>query len=247
MVGIYLIKNTINNKVYIGQAQDIESRWKEHRRKYNLPKNKNIILYKAFKKYGIENFTFEVIEECVKEELNERETFYIKFYNAYAFQDNPSGYNMTREGGSCRGCVHNKEQNKKHSKIMKGRTPMNKGVPMSEEQKKKLREIMLGKTLTEEHKIKISKSQMGKEVSDETKDKIREFQKTFRQTEEGSTKGGKNPRAKKVICEGIIYDCVKDCAKAYGVTYGSMKAWLQGKCRMKQEFIDKGLSFLEEK
>ena len=247
MIGIYLIKNTINDKVYIGQAQDIESRWKEHRRKYTLPKNENIILYKAFKKYGIENFTFEVIEECAIEELNERETFYIEFYNAYAFQDNSSGYNMTKEGGSCRGCVHTEKQNKRHSKIMKGRTPINKGVPMSEEQKRRISEANKNKTRSEEFKVKVSEVNKGKTVSDETRSKIRDFQKNFRQTEEGSTKGGKNPKAKKVVCEGVVYDCIKDCAEAYGVTYGSMKAWLQGKCRMKQEFIDKGLSFLEEK
>lgn len=85
MIGIYLIRNTINNKVYIGQSTDIERRWVEHKRKYSLEKNKNIILYKAFKKYGLDNFSFEILEECKEEELNERETFYIGLYKSYAF------------------------------------------------------------------------------------------------------------------------------------------------------------------
>ena len=70
MKGIYKITNLINGNIYIGQSIDIENRFKTHKsrafneneREYEKP------LYQAFRKYGLENFSFEIIEECEKEE-----------------------------------------------------------------------------------------------------------------------------------------------------------------------------------
>lgn len=90
--GIYKIINLINNKQYIGQSIDIETRWQQHK-----TSNKNYILYQAFKKYGLENFSFEIIEECSKEKLDEREQYWIKYCNTLT----PNGYNMTSGGESC--------------------------------------------------------------------------------------------------------------------------------------------------
>jgi group I intron endonuclease len=75
--GIYKIENKINGKKYIGQSIDIHRRWVDHRRDI---KARNYFLYQAFKKYGISNFSFEIIEECTEEELNEKEAYWIKFY-----------------------------------------------------------------------------------------------------------------------------------------------------------------------
>lgn len=246
MIGIYLIKNEINGKCYVGQADNIERRWKEHKRHYKLEKHKNQLLYKAFNKYGLENFSFNVVEECLVEELDDKEIFYIEKFNTYAFKGNSNGYNMTLGGKTCRGCVHSEEQNKKHSEFMKGRTPVNKGLPMSEEQKLKISEANKGKVRTEEFKNRVSEILKGREVSEEAKNKIREFQKAYRKTEEGSIKGGKNPRAKKVVCEGKPFGCIKECAEFYGENYGTMKHWLQHPNKMRQDFVEKGLSFLEE-
>lgn len=91
MIGIYKITNIINGKCYIGQSIDIERRWQEH-----LYKNSTCLLLKyALHKYGVNNFTFEVIEECKPEELNSREIYWIKYYDS--FGDN--GYNLTAGGG----------------------------------------------------------------------------------------------------------------------------------------------------
>jgi group I intron endonuclease len=88
---IYKITNMVNGKIYIGQTTDWKRRFSEHKaRGYGQESNK--ILYLAFDKYGIENFNFEVIEEC--ENYNEREKYWIKYYNCIL----PNGYNMT-EGG----------------------------------------------------------------------------------------------------------------------------------------------------
>lgn len=74
-VGIYKITNNINNKCYIGQSRNIEKRWENH--KYS---NLDYPLYKAFRKYGIQNFTFEIIERCSVDDLNLKETYWIKYY-----------------------------------------------------------------------------------------------------------------------------------------------------------------------
>lgn len=87
MVGIYKIENKINHKIYIGQSQNIEARWRQHiwgAGKYTT------IISQALGKYGIENFSFEVVEECPIEQLDEREQFWIDHYNSLK----PNGYNM---------------------------------------------------------------------------------------------------------------------------------------------------------
>lgn len=91
MIGIYKITNKLNNKIYIGQSIDITRRWWEHKH----DNRSNSLIHLAITKYGEENFTFEVIEECSQDQLNEREQYWIEFYNS--FED---GYNLTRGGNS---------------------------------------------------------------------------------------------------------------------------------------------------
>lgn len=89
MIGIYKITNMLNNKVYIGQSIDIEDRWRHHR---NLNK-KDSLLSHAIAKYGIDKFSFEVLEECKPEEMNTKEIQYIKY-----FSSNITGYNILPGG-----------------------------------------------------------------------------------------------------------------------------------------------------
>lgn len=92
MIGIYKFTNQLNNKSYIGQSIDIEKRKREHLRNaynYNLDNS----FYQALRKYGIINFSFEILEECEKERLNEREIYWIQYYDTYK-----KGYNMTPGG-----------------------------------------------------------------------------------------------------------------------------------------------------
>ena len=85
---LWKIENNINHKVYIGQSVDIEKRWQRHKQSED-----NCPIHKAFKKYGIENFTFTIIEECEREQLDEKEQYYIKYYDSYN-----NGYNLTIGG-----------------------------------------------------------------------------------------------------------------------------------------------------
>lgn len=80
MTGIYKITNLINRKVYIGQAIDIEKRFVEHQRSLKGKYHINEHLQNSYNKYGKENFKFEVIEECLEENLTEREQYWIDYY-----------------------------------------------------------------------------------------------------------------------------------------------------------------------
>lgn len=97
MIGIYKITNQVNGKVYIGQSVNIEKRWKEHRsRAFNsADADYNKYLYRAIRKYGIENFSFEVIEQCNQIQLNEKEKEYIAKYNS---TNRNYGYNICLGG-----------------------------------------------------------------------------------------------------------------------------------------------------
>ena len=89
---IYKITNTINNKCYIGQSINITARWQAHKNAVNSKTLYHYPLYRAFRKYGLENFTFTVIEECPVSQLNEKEIFWIQYYNS--FLDKNKGYNL---------------------------------------------------------------------------------------------------------------------------------------------------------
>ena len=93
--GIYKITNLINNNAYIGLSINIEKRWKEHIERSQNISNKEYdkVLYKAFRKYGIDNFKFEILEECKSEELKEKEIYWIQYYNTFH-----CGYNSTPGG-----------------------------------------------------------------------------------------------------------------------------------------------------
>lgn len=90
MIGIYKIQNKINGKIYIGQSVNITRRLWEHKTFKNA-KPENIDYY--IQKEGIENFKYDIIEECEKDSLIEREKYWIQYYDSYN-----NGYNQTLGG-----------------------------------------------------------------------------------------------------------------------------------------------------
>lgn len=96
MIGIYRIENLINHKNYIGQSVHIETRWSDHKRLAFYPSlvGYEYPLYRAIRKYGIENFEFSVIENCLENELDEKERYWIAHYKSFG----PEGYNQTPGG-----------------------------------------------------------------------------------------------------------------------------------------------------
>lgn len=87
--GIYKITNKITSEAYIGQSVDIYDRWTKHK----APSHQKYHLQYALDKYGVDNFTFEIIEECLPQDLDERERYWIAFYDTYKH-----GYNETLGG-----------------------------------------------------------------------------------------------------------------------------------------------------
>lgn len=89
VTGIYKVTNLTNNMCYIGQAVDVGKRWKDHAKcGLDIDRPQGNKLYQAMIEYGLWNFTFELLEECPREQLNEKEKFYIELY-----QSNDYGYN----------------------------------------------------------------------------------------------------------------------------------------------------------
>lgn len=98
MNGIYKFENLINNKCYIGQSSNLEDRYKKHMYNINDLSHQEV-LYKAFRKYGVENFSYEILEKFEiysLEKLNKLEQEYIKKYNTLI----PNGYNMIPGGNN---------------------------------------------------------------------------------------------------------------------------------------------------
>ena len=89
VTGIYKITNQVTKECYIGQSVDISKRWKDHAKcglGIDTPVGNK--LYKAMQTYGIWNFSWEVLEQCSKDLLDEKEKYYIELYDSYNF-----GYN----------------------------------------------------------------------------------------------------------------------------------------------------------
>lgn len=155
LCGVYKITNNINLKVYIGQSINIINRWKDHIHALNRGDSRCTLLQRAWNKYKEENFSFEILELCAEDRLDEIEIKYIEMYDAL----NPEkGYNIEPGG--------------------------NKNKHLSEETKQKLRESHLGKTMSEESRRKMSKAQSGegngmygKHHSEEAKKKMSKAKK----------------------------------------------------------------------
>ena len=155
---IYLIKNLINKKKYIGQTIDFEKRKNRHVWELNNERHDNKYLERSWHKYGQENFKFKIIESDISLELlNIKEKFYINKYNTF---DN--GYNLTKGGKGKRGFEVSKETKEKMREASKGFT-------MSEKQKEKISKTKTGTTLSKKTKRKISKSLIGNKRGQKTK------------------------------------------------------------------------------
>lgn len=170
MIGIYKITNLINNHCYVGLSNNIERRWKEHITPKNI-NNKKTNIAKAFRKYGIANFKFEVLEECSIEQLNVKEQYYIQIlkpiYNMNKGGKGNLGHKLSNEFKDYLRKVakqqwENKTEEEKKKQIKNNLTGPKVGHMVSEDTRDKLRKANLGKKQSLDTIMKRSRSNKGK-------------------------------------------------------------------------------------
>lgn len=126
---IYKAKNKVNGKVYIGQTSvSLKARMDSHRSAADA--GRGYVFQRAIKKYGFENFEWEEIDSAKdKDELCEKEIYWIEFYNSFIRNKDSNGYNMTKGGEGWSGVDHSGEKNsmfgKKHSDESRYRNMIN--------------------------------------------------------------------------------------------------------------------------
>lgn len=145
--GIYKLES--NNIIYIGSSINIFRRLKDHFRFLEKKKHQNPHLQNHYNKYGIESFTYSIIEFCNKDCLKEKETYYIEKYECFE-----KGFNQSKNSYSSLGYKHT-EENKMIMSLKKT------GHKQSEEQIEKRKASLIGKKRTEEHKQKYRNSKLG--------------------------------------------------------------------------------------
>ena len=201
MIGIYKITSP-SNKVYIGQSVNIEKRFIGYKRMY-VKNKKQIKLHRSFLKYGVVNHIFEIVQECLEQELNNYERYYQELndclnngLNCVLTKTNDKSGKVSIETLKKMSEASMGNQNwlgKKHTQetIEKIRL-LKTGVVYSEETRRKVSESNKGRVVSPETRRKIGDASKGrthmkgKRLSDETKKKISEAGK-------GNKNASKNP------------------------------------------------------
>ena len=139
MCGIYCIENLINGKKYIGQSIDIEERIKHHKTLLNseVTVHTNAHLQNAWNKYGSENFKFYVLEECDKNELDDKEKYWSEFYDVY---DMEKGYALKTAGQGFGNRIISEEVRQKISEANRGENNYWYGKKIPDDIRQKMKE-----------------------------------------------------------------------------------------------------------
>lgn len=161
--GVYSILNSINGKIYVGSAIILHRRLVDHIYFLNLGKHHSILLQRAWNKYGEEAFSFYVLEYCNKDQVVDREQYWIDLTNC---ADPECGYNISPTAGNCLGVRHSEEVKLARSKRLKG-------IKRSDEAKTNMSVARKGlKIHSEASKLKISLAGKARIISEATKLKL---------------------------------------------------------------------------
>lgn len=222
MIGIYRITNP-KGKIYIGQSIDISKRFYRYKK---LSCKSQPRIYMSLLKYGVENHKFEIIDVCLKEELNYKEIFYIELYNSTSRE---KGLNCTTGGNLF---IFNDETKLKMSLSAKGRPSIMKGKKHTIEAREKM-------SLSKKGKVS---PRRGAKLTESMKEKIRAYQLGVKQSEETKQKRIKTSKGK-INCKkiidtktGIIYNSITQAAEIIGVKQTTLNAWLTGQNKNNSNF-----------
>lgn len=203
---VYLHRNKVNGKVYVGITNDIRHRWHGDGVYYSG----NEHFYRAIRKYGWSNFEHLVLfEGLTREDACEKEVELIAFYNS----TNPNfGYNKSAGGEKTTlGLKFSEETKRLISERAKERLSNPENHPM------------YGKHFSDESKGKMSRSHTGKILTEDHRRHISEAQK-------GLYTGAENPMAKKVVCldTDTIFDTLTEAGESVGVTRVAIQRCCKG-------------------
>jgi group I intron endonuclease len=209
--GIYRWRNKINGKTYIGSSINLTKRFYKYISLNNIQKIKTPI-YGALLKYGIENFTLEILEYCDEDSVINREQYYLDTLSPE--------YNILKIAGSSLGFKHS-EKTLEFFKTYR---------VVEEETKKNLSQAATGRVLSEEVKDKISKAHIGKVLSEETKTKISKARTLV---------SGVPVKVIDTLSDKVTeYENITEASKILGVSRTSIKnALTSGKLLKKQYLI----------
>lgn len=216
--GIYIIRNSINHKIYIGSAVVFVRRFRQHKHLLLSGRHPSKHLLRHVAKYGIDTLSFELLESCPVETIISREQFYLDSLQPFV----NNGFNTSAIAGSTIGVKHTEEAKRKMSMLKKGKKPgeevrarmsrSQRGRRMSPETIEKMRRAQSNKSYGPEARRNMSLSHIGKKQSQETKDKRAAALR-------GKTKNG---TVVLNLSTGIFYDSIKDAAFACGLVHSTL-------------------------
>jgi len=223
---IYMIKNTINNKIYIGQTtRNLSKRIWEYKSAYNRNIFYNQYLLNSFNKYGWDNFEFSIVDAAINlDELNKKE---IKYIQEYKSNQKEFGYNIEQGGNNAIPTTETLEKmSRSHLGIVQNQNWVNKRIAKAGTNEAK----KYGKQKTDEEKALLSinspKHWLGKNRDEETKLKISKTK----------LKNGLSIKQKEAICKKVFkinlitnkiitYDSTSQASKVEGVNQSTISRW----------------------
>lgn len=237
--GVYKITNKINGKSYIGLSGDIFVRWSEHKCHYKTIDN---VLYRAMRKYGIENFAFEVLENCPKRELGEREKFYIRKYRTYVGFEDCNGYNMTLGGEESEGMLFTKETRSKMS--VKARLGNNSAA-----RKVYVEDKIFGTIKEAAEYIGVSPKNLSRWLNKTrklSKDKAYLLQYKIGFVGQPPLNQEFFGQGSMMKCDGIIFNSVKECADYLKISDNTLIQYLKGAKFAPKRLKNRDLGYLNK-
>lgn len=256
---IYKIQCTANNRIYIGQTKNLNRRKREHFGDLRRNQHHSILLQRAFNKYGEESFIHSVIEECTKENVDEREVYWIDYYDS---TNKYKGFNL-EGGGNANKSISELTKEKQRENIKKIRHKLTEGSKRPEVLKRRSKAMsgeknpMYGKTPKEwmdeetykkwvqdkSERFKVN-NPMKNGHTEESKRKISlavsgEKNPFYGKTHSEETRrylseirsGEKNPNAVAVLClnNNKIYKTVTEASRKLGVDGSAISKVCRGK------------------